>query len=225
MALGQSLLNNTLGLSIFAVLTAGIIAVTQSETATRISENELAARSRALFEIMPQALHDNVLLNDTIPLHHASLVGKGGSGEINVAMKDGEVAGFIFPAIAPDGYSGPIKSIVGIDRNGVITGVRVLNHQETPGLGDKIELKKSDWVLQFNGRSFDNPETIDWKVDKDGGAFDSLTGATITPRAVVGSVQRALEYFALNQEQLLAFQPKAVAEALPDGQQLNETTE
>ena len=94
-------------------------------------------------------------------------------------------------ATARDGYSGDIRLLVGVDKAGKLAGVRVLNHRETPGLGDKIELKKSDWVLSFNGRSLQDPTPENWAVTKDGGEFDTFTGATVTPRAVVESVRYA----------------------------------
>jgi len=108
------------------------------------------------------------------------------------------------PAIAPNGYTGKIHSIVGIFADGSVAGVRVLQHRETPGLGDKVELKKSPWVLSYNGKSLSDPGTQGWNVKKDGGEFDQFTGATITPRAVVKSVHAALEYFNENRDTLLA---------------------
>jgi len=99
------------------------------------------------------------------------------------------------PTVAPDGYSGDIKLIVGINLDGTIAGVRALSHKETPGLGDKVDLRKSNWILNFNGRSLLQPSIEQWAVKKDGGTFDQFTGATITPRAVVKSVKKALLFF------------------------------
>ena len=108
----------------------------------------------------------------------------------------------IVPAIAHDGYSGDISMIVGVKRDGSIAGVRVLLHKETPGLGDKIELKKHQWILNFNGKTLTVPVIEEWKVKKDGGVFDQFAGATITPRAVVGQVKRVLEFVAANEQSL-----------------------
>ena len=108
------------------------------------------------------------------------------------------------PATAPDGYSGNIDIITGVYRNGEVAGVRVVSHQETPGLGDKIELKKSDWVLAFNGKSLGAPSYERWTVKKDKGVFDQLTGATITPRAVTKAVRNTLDYYRNNKADLLA---------------------
>jgi electron transport complex protein RnfG len=108
----------------------------------------------------------------------------------------------IIPVVAPDGYSGDIDLIVGINSDGTIAGVRVLGHKETPGLGDKAELKKSNWVLGFNGRSLTNPTLDGWAVKKDKGVFDQFTGATITPRAVVAATLRALQFAEANRKTL-----------------------
>jgi len=110
----------------------------------------------------------------------------------------------ILQAIAPDGYSGAIHLLVGIHADGRVAGVRVIGHRETPGLGDKIELAKSPWIRSFEGKSLTNPAADGWAVKKDRGEFDQFAGATITPRAVVGAVHRALQYFDAHKAELLA---------------------
>jgi len=209
--LGQSIKQNTIGLSLFAVVTAGIIAVTQTLTADRIQDNVDAAKSKALYEILPKDSHDNELLDDTIIITDPVLVADEEEGEAFVARKDGKAIAVILPTIAPNGYTGKIHSIVGIFADGRVAGVRVLQHRETPGLGDKVELKKSPWVLSYNGKSLSDPGTQGWNVKKDGGDFDQFTGATITPRAVVKSVHAALEYFHENSDTLLAAKSEPVA--------------
>ena len=133
--------------------------------------------------------------------------------KIYLARKDGRINTVIIPAIAPDGYTTQIKILVGIHADGSIAGVRVTEHRETPGLGDKIETRKSDWIQGFNGLSLGNPAGEGWAVKKDGGQFDSFTGATITPRAVVSAVHRALLYFRDHKEPV--FQAPATDDA-PD---------
>jgi electron transport complex protein RnfG len=118
------------------------------------------------------------------------------------ARRNNEVTGIILPATARDGYSGDIRLLVGIDRGGAVAGVRVLSHRETPGLGDKIELKKSDWVLSFDHKTLADPAPDRWAVIKDGGDFDAFTGATVTPRAVVAAVKSAMEYSQNNRNAL-----------------------
>jgi electron transport complex protein RnfG len=96
--------------------------------------------------------------------------------------------------VVPDGYSGPIKLLVAVNYDGTLGGVRVISHKETPGLGDKIEESRSDWVLGFNGKSLTDPLLEKWKVKRDGGIFDQFTGATITPRSIVSAVKHTLLY-------------------------------
>jgi electron transport complex protein RnfG len=118
------------------------------------------------------------------------------------ARKAGKPVAVVLTVVAPNGYSGPIVLLVGIDYSGDITGVRVVKHRETPGLGDAIEIERSDWIERFTGKSRRNPGRAGWKVKRDGGEFDQLTGATITPRAVVAAVSGALEYFEHNRDNL-----------------------
>ncbi|GAB2880357.1 electron transport complex subunit RsxG [Microbulbifer echini] len=203
--LKQSMATNAVVLTLFALITAGTLAVTQITTREPIERAIRAASAKALLEIIPLDRHSNDLLVDTypIPKTYWSQLGLTQGGDINLARgKDGKISAVIVPAIAPDGYSGPIKMLVGINRDGTIAGVRVTSHSETPGLGDKVELKKSDWILQFDGLSLKNPPVSEWKVQKDGGVFDQFTGATITPRAVVNEVRQVLEYVAKNHQQI-----------------------
>lgn len=196
--LRASMSRNSLLLGLFALTTAAVLAGTQAGTATRIAAAEREAAQKALLEIVPLERHNNDLLLDTQPIDpkYWGMLGLKQGGEINIARQDGEAVAAIVPAVAPDGYSGDIKLIIGINADGTLAGVRVLAHNETPGLGDKIELKKSRWMLGFDGRSLSNPGVEDWEVKKDGGVFDQFTGATITPRAVVHQTRRALQFFA-----------------------------
>lgn len=202
-ALAQSIRRSAIGLGLFAVITGGTIAFTQQLTADRIEQQRARAEATALYEIIPETEHDNDLLNDTVTLPASDRIAIQGPVTARVARRDGEPVGLILPAIAPDGYSGDIHLLVGIDLSGEVLGVRVTSHRETPGLGDRIERKKSDWVLSFEGRSLGNPEPRDWNVKKNGGVFDQFTGATITPRAVVKAVQHTLIYFRQNREAIL----------------------
>lgn len=191
---GRSMGKNSLLLSLFALVTAGVLAATYQLTREQIAEAERAAAEKALLEILPEERHDNDLLVDTLPLPTEALdqLGLKAGAQAHLARLDGKVEAVILPAVAPDGYSGNIRLIVGINRDGSIAGVRALTHNETPGLGDKVDLKKSDWVLRFNGKSLEQPRLENWRVKKDGGEFDQFTGATITPRAVVKQVKQVL---------------------------------
>lgn len=200
--LGKSISKNTLILTAFAIVTAGALALTNLGTQERIASAERAAQQRALYEIVPLSQHDNDLLTDTIPVPQAAWepLGVNADSKIHRARHNGEISALIIPAVAHDGYSGDISMIVGVNRDGTIAGVRILLHKETPGLGDKIELKKHQWILGFNGKSLQVPVIEEWKVKKDGGTFDQFAGATITPRAVVGQIKRVLEFVAANKQ-------------------------
>lgn len=202
-ALAQSIRRSAIGLGLFAIITGGTIALTQQLTRDRIQEQVARAEAGALYEIIPESAHDNDLLQDTVTLPPGSRLAIDGPLKGWVARQDGEPVGLILPAVAPDGYSGDIHLLVGIDLQGEVLGVRVTSHRETPGLGDRVELRKSNWVLSFEGRSLENPEPRNWEVKKNGGVFDQFTGATITPSAVVNAVQDTLVYFRKHRETIL----------------------
>lgn len=202
--LGTSISKNSLLLATFALFAAGGLALTNEGTKERIQQAERAAQQKALFEIVPRSRHDNDLLLDTMPIpqDYWATLGLKSGGNIHIARQQGEVVAMIIPAVAPDGYSGDIRMIVGVNRDGSIAGVRILTHNETPGLGDKVDLKKSDWILSFDGKSLLTPAATAWAVRKDGGEFDQFTGATITPRAVVNQVRRVLEFIEARGEKI-----------------------
>ncbi|MFD1382371.1 electron transport complex subunit RsxG [Rhodanobacter aciditrophus] len=199
-----SIRRNSLGLALFAVLTAGLIAVTHQLTEHTIADNIVTAQLNAFNEILPADRYTNDLPNDTVMLNPDPLLGSAEPVKAFIARKEGQVTAIIFQTIAPGGYNGNLDLLVAVDRDGVVTGSRVISHKETPGLGDKVDLQKSDWILSFAGKSLDNPEERRWKVKKDGGTFDQFTGATITPRAVVRAVKNTLIYFKQNEDALLS---------------------
>jgi Na+-translocating ferredoxin:NAD+ oxidoreductase subunit G len=206
--LGQSISKNSLLLGVFALLAAAALALVNLGTQDRISKAERAAQQKALFEIIPADRIDNDLLQDTIAIPASGVDLLGLSDQpIYVARYQNDIKALIIPAMAHDGYSGDIGMIVGVNRDGSIAGVRVLTHKETPGLGDKIELKKAKWILEFNGKSLTAPVIEEWKVKKDGGEFDQFAGATITPRAVVKQIKQVLE-FVQKHPQLFESSPK-----------------
>ncbi|WP_417597785.1 electron transport complex subunit RsxG [Oceanospirillum sp.] len=211
----QSVIRSSIGLGIFAIITAGVIAVTQVSTQKSIAENIRQSQTRSLYEILPADQIDNDLLSDTLTLAPSPILGNKEPLQIYVGRKAGATVALLFPVSNPNGYSGTIDMLVGVKRNGELAGVRVLNHKETPGLGDKVEIAKSDWILGFTGLSLENPSPEDWKVKKDGGQIDQFTGATITPRAVVSQTRAVLEYFDKHKERLLETTP-ANSEILRD---------
>jgi Na+-translocating ferredoxin:NAD+ oxidoreductase subunit G len=193
--LGQSISKNSIVLGVFAFLAAAALALTNLGTQDRITKAERAAKQKALFEVVPPEQMDNDLLQDTINIPASAVELLGVSDQpIYLARRQGKVTALIIPAMAHDGYSGDIGLIVGVNRDGTIVGVRTISHKETPGLGDKIELKKHQWILSFNGKSLQVPVIDEWKVKKDGGVFDQFAGATITPRAVVKKIKEVLEF-------------------------------
>jgi len=201
--ISRSMLKNATVLGLFAIVTVGAVTLLQQGTAERIQAAERAAQVRALGEILPTGSYDNHLLDDSV-LVQDRLLGNRSPLPAYIAIKDGRPSAVILQAIAPDGYSGAIHLLVGIHADGRVAGVRVIGHRETPGLGDKIELAKSPWIRSFEGKSLTNPAADGWAVKKDRGEFDQFAGATITPRAVVGAVHRALQYFDAHKAELLA---------------------
>ena len=203
----ESIRRNAVGLSLFAIVTAGVIAVAQTGTSERIKANVRAAEARALNEIVPASSYNNELLNDTLVLSEHFDTGLLGpiaeDARVYRARMGNEAVAVLLPAVAPDGYTADIGLIVGIFPDGTLAGVRVVAHRETPGLGDKVERRKSAWIDSFSGKSLTNPDSEGWAVKKDGGTFDQFTGATITPRAVVSAVHRSLEFFDQNKDDLL----------------------
>jgi electron transport complex protein RnfG len=191
-------------LLLFAITGTALVAWTFDSTLERISANERATMLRKLHLLIPPELHDNSLIEDTLQVRDESLLGTADPVTVYRARLDDKPVALVIAPVAPDGYSGSIKLLVGINHDGTLTGVRVVAHRETPGLGDAIDETRSDWIHVFDGKSLEDPPIGKWEVKKDGGVFDQLTGATITPRAVVRAVRQALLYYRRHQETLFA---------------------
>lgn len=202
-AVTNSVMKNALSLGLYAVLTVGLVAGTWVYTSPTIAEQVRAYEAKALMEILPPSTHDNQLIDSRMTLEPSPLLGSQDVKQAYVATRNGSVIAVIIPVTAPDGYSGCIELLMGIYRDGSIAGVRAVNHKETPGLGDKINTNVTDWIISFDGKSLESPTADSWAVKKDGGEFDQFAGATITPRAVVNAVYRALQYFEVNRNRLL----------------------
>ncbi len=196
-------------LGLFGVLGAGLVGLSHEGTAERIARNERETLLRQIHVLVPRDQVDNDMLEDVIEISAPEQLGTEKT-RVHLGRRDGQpVAAVLSPVSAP-GYAGPIQMIVAIRFDGTLAGVRVLSHRETPGLGDKIEVERSDWIKGFAGKSLLNPTVAGWKVKRDGGAFDQFTGATVTPRTIVRGVKTALVYF--NDHKLLLFdaeQPRA----------------
>ncbi len=200
----QSISKNSLILAAFALFTTGMIVLTATLTKPKIERDEALHLEQRLLEVLPQISLDQSLLDHVRLLGTDPLLGTKKPTTAYLGITSGEASGLVMKVVAPEGYGGSINLLVGIDPTGTITGVRVVPpHFETPGLGDAIDIKKSNWITQFKGKSLTNLSAADWAVKKDGGTFDAFTGATITPRAVVNAVHNALLYFKQHQQQLL----------------------
>lgn len=182
----------------FSMAAAGLLAGGDKLTGEEIRQRALEDLQASLTQVIPAAIHDNSPVADAITLK------RDGAKDLKVyrAKKGGRVTGVAYE-VSGSGYAGEIKIIMGIDPEGRLTGVRVVKHAETPGLGDKIEPAKSDWINRFSGLSLGNPPAEKWKVKKDGGQFDQFSGATITPRAVVGAIKEGLIFFNARKADLL----------------------
>ena len=189
------------GFALVAALLLGMADLVTRDVIQLRLEEDLKAK---LEEVIPAEMHDNDLLFDTVTLPSADVNLGASETIVYLAKKQGNVNAVCFKFVTPDGYAGAISLVMGIGKNGEILGVRVISHTETPGLGDKIEISKSKWILSFNGKSLDNVSFEQWAVKKDNGIFDQFSGATITPRKVVIAIRRGLEFYKANQSTLLA---------------------
>ena len=166
------------------MISAGIFFLTKD----KIDETMATQQRELLLQVIPQDYFNNNLVESAVVPQNENLKG---IQKIYFAKKDGNLSAYAYETTAPDGYSGDIRLLVGLDPKGEILGVRVIEHHETPGLGDKIELRISNWILSLSNQTITENNLMEWAVKKDGGKFDQFAGATITPRAVVNQVKRA----------------------------------
>lgn len=202
-----------LNLLFFALIGTAMLALTYQLTHEPIARSEEAEKLNMVTQIAPAATYDNDIIKDTAQLAADKLLGNDDMTIAYLGRLKGQPSIVVLQVIAPDGYSGKIRLIVAIrsdgQGNGKIGGVRVISHKETPGLGDYIEIAKNNWIAGFNDTSLEQPKDSGWKVKKDGGQFDYMAGATITPRAVVKAVHKALQYFAQHRDELFKQNPPA----------------
>jgi len=189
-------------LGFIALLGTALLAGVNELTHERILEQEKRRVLQQLNAIVPTTLYNNDLLEDTIEVKDEVSFRHPAPVTVYRARMDGQPVAVMMIVTAPDGYNGDIRLLAGINASGTVLGVRVVSHRETPGLGDPIEVEKSDWIRGFANKSLRNPETDGWAVKRDGGQFDQFTGATISPRAVVRAVRNTLLYFEANKQML-----------------------
>ena len=196
-----------LNLLFFAVVATLVLSSTYLLTKSNIDKNVEKEKLKLISEIVSPSLYDNNIVQDTVTVPPDELLGTDETSIAYRARLKGDPSAVVLQPVAPDGYSGKIFLIVAIRNNGEVSGVRVVAHHETPGLGDYIERTKSEWITGFDGQSLAKRRDEDWKVKKDGGQFDYMAGATISPRAVIKAVHHAVQYFAQHRDELLKQNP------------------
>jgi len=211
MSIAKTSARTALILLVFAVAGTALLAYTFDITRGTIAHNEQLAKLELIGQALPSGIYDNDIMADTVSLASDPLLGTDAPTTAYRARRAGQPAAVVLEAVAPDGYSGKIKLLIAIRAGGEISGVRVISHKETPGLGDYIEIARDPWIKHFDNTSLAKYAAADWQVKKDGGKFDYMTGATITPRAVVKAVHKALQYFAQHHEQIFATQKQGPA--------------
>ncbi|WP_299071362.1 electron transport complex subunit RsxG [Accumulibacter sp.] len=197
-------------LLIFVVVFTSLLAGAFLWTRPAIEAAAAAEKMKLIGEVLPSLAYDNDLLKDSRQLAPSAALGLDEASTAYLARKDGRPSALVLEAVAPDGYAGKIRLLIAVAADGTLLGVRVTQHKETPGLGDYIEPRKDrnkqrPWISQFDGLSLATVGEREWRVKKDSGRFDSLAGATITPRAVIRAVHKALQYVAENRQQLFAY--------------------
>ena len=191
----QSVAKTGLTLAFIAAICTALVAATYQLTAERIAANEKALLEQSLAPALSGIFYEGSVSESRVVIPPPHDLPGSGAAIIYRVFADEEPVAALFVVSARDGFSGPIRILLGIEYDGTVTGVRILQHRETPGLGDRIESTRSDWVLQFDGRSMGDPVVTGWAIKKDGGEFDQLTGASVTPRAVIKAIRDTLIYF------------------------------
>lgn len=194
----KSMQRNGLILAGFAIVATFLVVTTSLLTEDKIERQQQQELLRVLNQIIPANKHDNDLYASCTLVSHPDLGQQ--PRRVYRAFVNGKPTAAAMEVTAPNGYSGAIHLLVAMNIDGSVAGVRTLQHQETPGLGDKIELRKNDWILSFDGQRVNGTDDNRWAVKRDGGMFDQFTGATITPRAVVQAVKRAALVFSNKQQ-------------------------
>jgi electron transport complex protein RnfG len=188
-------------LALFAIVCTAVVGLVHLLTKDQIIFQQQQELLRNLNSIIAEDSYNNIIYQDCKVLP-SDVLGTVNAQKVYRARHDGKPIAVAITTVAPDGYNGNIELLIAINTNGSVSGVRTLKHQETPGLGDKIEIRKSDWIKSFTNKALANDNDSRWLVKKDGGMFDQFTGATITPRAVVKAVKKTVTYFNAHQMEL-----------------------
>ncbi len=207
--MAKASLHTAANLLFFTLIGTAMLAVTFELTRETIKESEEKEKMKLIAQIVPEADYDNDILKDIKPVAADEMLGSDEETIVYRGRLNDEPTVAVLEAIAPDGYGGKVKLIVAFHQDGKIGGVRVITHNETPGLGDYIDIAKDGWITVFKDKSLETSRNRDWKVRKDGGTFDYMAGATISPRAIIKAVHKAAQYFALHKNEL--FEPVVLA--------------
>lgn len=198
----RSIVKTGMTLAAIAAVCTTLVAATYQLTEDRILANEIALLEQSLQPALTGIFYDSGVSESRLVLQPPHELPGNDPAFIYRVFAEGEPVAALFVVTARDGFAGPIRILLGVEVSGLITGVRILQHRETPGLGDKIASARSDWVYQFDGRSMGNPQIVGWALKGDGGEFDQLTGASITPRAVIKAIRDTLIYFDAHRDEI-----------------------
>lgn len=206
-AVAPTIVQSGLILAAVAAICTTLVALTFNLTRDRIAANERAFLKQSLTPVLAGISFDNDISASAIVLRPPHVL-PGNEDAVIYPLFAGETpVAALFVVTAADGFAGPIKLLIGVDLNGVVSGVRALEHKETPGIGDGIDVSRSDWIFIFAGTSLEAPDRATWKIRRDEGAFDQLTGASVTSRAVVNAIDLTLRYFEVNRKKIFAARP------------------
>ena len=208
----RSVIKTGLTLAGIAAICTALVAATYHATRDRIIANEKALLEQSLQPALSGIFYDSGVTESRLVLEPPHELPGSGPAIIYRVYAENEPVAALFVVTARDGFSGPIRILLGVDSDGSVTGLRILEHRETPGLGDRIDSARSNWVFQFDGRSLGDPDVGSWFLRVDGGEFDQLTGASVTPRAVIKAVRDTLLYFEAHREEIFALPATGIDE-------------
>lgn len=203
----SSVLKSGVTLAAIAAICTALVATTYHLTVDRIAANDKALLEQSLHPALSDIFYDSGVSESLLVVHPPHDLPGTEDALIYRVYANEEPVAALFVVTARDGFSGPIRILLGVDIEGIVTGIRILQHRETPGLGDKIVASRSDWVHQFAGRSIGDPAITEWAIRRDGGQFDQLTGASVTPRAVTKAMRDTLVYFETHKDEIFAASP------------------
>lgn len=189
-------------LAAMAAICTLLVAATYQLTADRIAANEKAWLERSLEPALSGVFFEGSVTESKLVVPPPHDLPGNDTAIVYRVFAEGAPVAALFAVTARDGYAGPIRILVGVGIDGAVTGIRIVDHRETPGLGDRIDQSRSDWVYQFDGHSLGNPVAANWLLEVDGGEFDQLTGASVTPRAVIKAIRDTLIYFDAHRDEI-----------------------